>query len=337
MCPLVYHFAQKKQIVVTHNNANQSIPLLGGIAVAVGIAIPTIIYMVTYPSTFLTALLSYVFVLLCIGIIDDIKNLSPTLRFCIEILVVGIYAYTQHMIDQFYGLWGIEVLPIWISLPLSIIAGVGIINSINLIDGVDGYSSGFGIISCLIFGLFFSYCNETTFAIFLFIVASSLLPFFFYNVFGKKKIYIGDCGTLMIGAIMSSCVFYTLSCASSCLKSIPSNMGIIAFCLAILCIPIFDTLRVMFERIIRKQSPFKGDTTHLHHLLMEKGLSHPQTSLTLITINTLIIGIWWLTYKLGANINTQLYVVLILGILSTFGLSTILRRTTSKYKRTSNK
>ena len=337
MCPLVYRFALKKQIVVTHNNHNQSIPLLGGIAVAIGIVIPIVIYLAIHPSTLLMALLPYIFVLLCIGIIDDMKDLSPTLRFCIEILVVGIYAYTQYMMDLFYGLWNIEILPIWIGLPLSVIAGVGIINSINLIDGVDGYSSGFGIISCLIFGFFFLYCGETTFATFLFIVVSSLLPFFFYNVFGKKKIYIGDCGTLMIGAIMSSCVFYTLSSTSSCINSIHSDMGVVAFCLATLCIPIFDTLRVMFERIIRKQSPFKGDTTHLHHLLMEIGLSHPQTSLTLITLNTLIIGIWWLSYKFGASINTQLYVVLVLGMLSTFGLSTILRRTISKQKQTSNK
>lgn len=330
MCPYVYRFAQKRKIVVTLNTTNQPVPVLGSIAVALGIAIPAIIYTVMEPNSLLMGLLLYILVLLLLGIADDIKNLSPSLRFCVELFVVGIYTLTQYMINGLYGLWNIESLPLWISVPLSIIAGVGIINSINLIDGVDGYSSGFGIVSCVIFGTFFWHCEQEVFAIFLFVTAASLLPFFFYNVFGKKKMYIGDGGTLMIGAIMSSCVFYLLSSSSPCTNDLPEGMGIVAFCLSILCIPVFDTLRVMFGRIARNESPFKGDMTHLHHLFLNIGFSHSKTSLTLISINLLIISIWWVSYQLGAGIDLQLYIVVALGLISTFGLSRLLRHSATE-------
>ena len=93
VCPWAYHFALKKQVVVNEKNYNYPIPLLGSIAVAIGIMVPTLIYLVIEPHTPLIGILPYIVIMLILGITDDVKNLSPILRFCIELLVVGIYGH----------------------------------------------------------------------------------------------------------------------------------------------------------------------------------------------------------------------------------------------------
>jgi UDP-N-acetylmuramyl pentapeptide phosphotransferase/UDP-N-acetylglucosamine-1-phosphate transferase len=139
--------------------------------------------------------------------------------------------------------------------------------------------------------------------------------------------FIGDGGTLMIGAILTMAIFQILSTDSPYKEMVEKDFGVVAFCLAVMCIPVFDTLRVMTERICRKVSPFKADKTHLHHLFLEHNLNHLQTTSIILSINLLIVGIWWGAWLLGASIDVQLYVVIVMGILSTFGLSYLLRKT----------
>ncbi len=327
--PWVYKFAIRYHIMdmPTQRKCQQHpIPLMGGLAILLGAVIPlTIVIIMQYTHEWLGILL-FIMSMLILGGIDDLKGLSVRFRFLIETILVGLFITNLYMIDNFYGLWGVTHISIWIGIPLSILAGVGIINSINLIDGVDGYSSGYAIISFSIFSVVLIYVHEYTYACLLLILAASTIPFYFHNTFGKKKMYIGDGGTLMIGAMLSTCVFYLLSNQSVGEQLMLKNIGIVAFCLAVLCIPVFDTLRVMFGRIRKGGSPFVADTTHLHHLFLKIGFSHMQTSLTIIAINTFIVGIWWITYQLGATIDIQLYIVLALGILNTFGLSFVLRK-----------
>ena len=101
--------------------------------------------------------------------------------------------------------------------------------------------------------------------------------------------------------------------------NVPENFGLIPFTLAVLAIPVFDTLRVMTLRILRGTSPFNPDKTHLHHLLFDLHFSHVGTTGTEIFSNLFVIFGWWLSYILGASIDIQLYVVIILGMSITFG------------------
>ena len=131
--------------------------------------------------------------------------------------------------------------------------------------------------------------------------------------------YIGDGGSLMLGAAMVVFVFGVLSKDSVSSQLADRGMGLIPFTLAVLAIPVFDTLRVMSARIMNGKSPFHPDKTHLHHLFIEMGFSHAGTSLSIIAMNSLIVIIWFLSYLLGASVDWQLYIVLFLGILETFG------------------
>ena len=119
----------------------QPIPVLGGIAVFFGLTFGFIIAMS---------------VMLYVGTMDDIMGLSPSFRFLVEVLLVAFMVIVSRcMINDFHGLFGLNVIPMWVAVPLTVFAAVGIINAINLIDGVDGYSSGYGIASSLVFGVMF--------------------------------------------------------------------------------------------------------------------------------------------------------------------------------------
>ena len=195
---------------------------------------------------------------------------------------------------------------------------VGIINAINLIDGVDGYSSGYTIVSSILFGVMFYVLGNLSMVALAVIVAISLLPFFLHNVFGKEsKMFIGDAGTLSLGIIFSVFVTTVLSATPSDVED-GLHLGLIPFTLAVLCIPIFDTLRVMSARMLHGKSPFHPDKTHLHHLFIELGFSHIGTAMAIIGINLFIVLCWLVAYRCALSIEVQLYLVILLGFLFTF-------------------
>ena len=322
--PFVLRYAIRHNIVDNPNARKLQrtpVPVLGGVAVFTGV-LPTVVATGIFFNDFLTTAVNLcsITVMLAIGVWDDRRDISATFRFIVEILVVFLMMLAAGCsIDDFHGLWGIHGVPWFISWPLSIIAGVGIINAINLIDGVNGYSSGYGIISCFLFAVFFFHCGMVTLACLALIGAGALIPFFLHNVFGgKSKMFIGDGGTLMMGTAIAFFVASCLSSGSPTRNLEEQNFGLIAFTLAVLNIPVFDTLRVMSVRIARGLSPFHPDKTHLHHLFIDMGFSHSGTTMAILSMNILTVAIWFLSWKLGASINLQTYIVVALGILDTF-------------------
>ena len=154
----------------------------------------------------------------------------------------------------------------------------------------------------------------------------SLIPFFLHNVFGKtSKMFIGDSGTLMMGTILSIFIFHILDTHSRVAYNYP-NMGVVAFTLSVLSIPVFDTLRVMTTRMLKGNSPFHPDKTHLHHLFIEIGFSHVGTAFFVNLLNLLNVACWLLSYQLGGSPTVQLFVVCLIGFFNTTGFYIIVRR-----------
>ena len=260
--------------------------------------------------------------------IDDIMDLSPAVRFLIEIGIALMLMYTcGYSINSFHGLWGLQEVSLWVSIPLTVITVVGLINAVNLIDGVDGYSSGYSIMACAIFGVFFGFVGDITMVMLACTCAASLIPFFLHNVFGRtSKMFIGDGGTLVMGTVMSIFVLNMLKSETFCCVYVDWGMGLVPLTLAILSIPVFDTVRVMSMRMLRGTSPFHPDKTHLHHLFIDMGFSHIGTTISILLINLLNILVWYIAYKCGAGIDVQLYVVVAMALLSTFGFYGLMRR-----------
>lgn len=296
------------------------IPVMGGIAVFFGIVAGLCSSQITFFSPAVFVLIAAMTIMLYVGTIDDILDLSPYTRFLIEIAVVAfIMLVNNNGINCFWGLWGLDVIPMWIAAPLTIFAAVGIINAINLIDGVNGLSSGFCFMASVMFAIMFYLSGNTTMMILATSAAGAIIPFFFHNVFGyNTRMFIGDGGTLVIGTMMSMFVINILKDTSLSAPFALEGMGLIPFTLSVLAVPVFDTLRVMSARIIRGNSPFNPDKTHLHHLFIELGFSHIGTTVSILSLNFFVIVAWFVSYKMGASVDAQLYTVLALSILITF-------------------
>lgn len=295
------------------------VPVLGGLNVVFGVLTGVMAFNLFGNFYDLFPVFASIIIILIIGLMDDMISLTPRVRFVVEIILVLFLIFTTgYQINDFHGLWGLQEVPLYLSVPLTVVASVGIINAINLIDGVDGYSSGYSIVSCALFGTMFYALDNIRMVTLAAIVATSLIPFFFHNVFGKhSKMFIGDAGTLSLGIVFSMFVATILSVSPGG-KPVDPNMGLVPFTLAVLCVPVFDTLRVMSARIYRGKSPFHPDKTHLHHLFIELGFSHIGTTISIITANLLVVLCWFVAYRCGLSVDVQLYIVIALGMGITF-------------------
>lgn len=328
--PAVLRFARAHGIVDNPNARKLQripVPVLGGAVVYTGILAGGLVLTLFMKDSVLLWGFLGMTLMMVIGTWDDMRDLSATLRFVIEIGLVGAFiALTDVYIDDLHGLWGIHQVEPVVGIPLSVVAGVGLINAVNLIDGVDGYSSGYGMMACGMFALVFWNVWAPEMVCLALIVMGALMPFFLHNVFGlRSKMFIGDGGTLMLGMLMTVFVFFSLSSHTRCDQLSEKGLSLTALTLAIMCIPVFDTLRVMLMRILRGTSPFHPDKTHLHHLFIDMGFSHLGAALSILLVNALVIAVWWVLWQLGVGVDWQTYAVGFMGVAVTFGFYKLMK------------
>ena len=222
-------------------------------------------------------------------------------------------------------------------MPLSVFTFLGIVNAINMIDGIDGLCSAFCIMILGVFGIFCFFCSYYSFSVLSAVMIGALIPFFLHNVFGyTTKMFIGDAGTMMVGTAISAMIFVILKEDNAIVQRYPQiDFSRIAFCLATLAIPVADTLRVMFFRIIHHQSPFHPDKNHLHHIFIGAGFSYIWTAIIEISLNVLILAAFFLSWWLGASVAVQLYVVIGLTAFIDFGIAKFLPKMSNPDSRSS--
>lgn len=328
--PLIVKMAVSRNMFDTPDERKlqtRPVPVMGGLAVFFGIVVGAGATSVFFNSYALFTCVITLTVMMYVGMLDDMVGLSPLLRLLVELCLVAFVVYMDKTcINDLHGLLGIGKLPVWASLPLCAVSCLGIINSINLIDGVDGLSSGMCIFACLCFGIVFCSSYDGTMAVMASLAAGALVPFFFHNVFGvKSKMFVGDSGTLMLGMLMSIFCMRMLDSTSLTAVNHP-RMGVVAFSLSVLSVPVFDALRVMFGRIMKGESPFHADRSHLHHLFIELGFSHVGTTVAVLSLNALNVLCWFLCYLFGGDATAQFVVVFVMGLLNTNGVYYAVRK-----------
>ena len=318
----------KEKNLVDNPNARKlqkrPVPVMGGIAVFFGVICGTLFATCICDCDAVLPIILAMSMMLYIGAIDDIIDLTPLNRLIIEVLaVLGIIVSDGACIDSLHGLWGIETFSWCIGIPLTIFAGVGIINAMNMIDGVNGLSSGLCITFSLMFGIAMYKSYDYPNAMLAFVFAGALVPFLIHNVLGKtSKMFIGDAGTMTMGILMTWYVIQMLRSDhnprwASYVEH--QHLSLVALTLAILAVPVGDTLRVMFRRITKGYSPFKADKTHLHHMLLNYSGSHSITSLMEISIAIIIVVIWLITYLYRLPLDAQFYIVLAAAAILVWG------------------
>ena len=327
----VLHIAKEKGLVDNPNARKLQktpIPVMGGIAVFFGVAMGLLAgYTVggivgAKFNTLMMPVLAAMVVMLYTGAMDDIVGLTPKARFIIEIItVLGLIFASGGCIDTFHGFWGVGSFSWWFAVPLTVFAGVGIINAVNMIDGVNGLSSTLCIVCNVLYGLVFMRASDVSNAVLAFSTAAALLPFMIHNVFGmKSRMFIGDAGTMVMGLLMTWFTICLLRSDSPVVYyDTAVNVNLIAFALAVLCVPVFDTIRVMTMRILHKRSPFHPDKTHLHHVFVNVGASHLIITITEIMIMMVVMLLWILSVAFGACTNWQLYIVVLASMVFVWG------------------
>lgn len=248
-------------------------------------------------------------VIFFLGLKDDILIISPVKKFIGQVLAAFIIIYYGGIqIRSMHGFLGVYQLPEMFSLLLTYFAVIVVINSFNLIDGVDGLAGSLGLLSTVVFGVYFLNVDMLPYSVIAFSLAGSLLAFLIFN-FQPAKIFMGDTGSLLVGTINSILVIKFINVASSEDVSFPV-LASPAVGFTILMIPLLDTLRVFGIRILHRRSPFSPDRNHIHHLLLDRGFSHRAITLTLVSINLLMIGLVFL----GRSLNCTLLLFSVFGI-----------------------
>lgn len=262
-----------------------SIPTLGGLAIFAGVLFAYTFWSPGFDDKVSKYIISAIIVMFFIGLKDDIVELTAKKKFYGQIFAALIIVlFAEIRITTLCGIFGIYDIPYWFSILFSLFTILLIINAFNLIDGIDGLAGGIGAIASFTFGLWFYNYGQIGLCILSFALFSSLLAFLVYN-FSPANIFMGDTGSLIVGLILSilTIKFIQLSFISPP-DAFPFRSGP-AMAIAILIIPMFDTLRIFIVRILNKRSPFKADRNHIHHLLLDLGLTHREVSLTLFLVN----------------------------------------------------
>lgn len=328
----VLYIAKSKRL--TDNPSNRKfqivpVPVLGGLAVFFGLTVGVMVGLAATTTLGSHMILDSMPVMLAmmlmlyVGSLDDILDIKANMRLFLETLIIIAMIYSSgYCIDSFHGLWGVGDFSWWIAVPLTVFASVGIINAMNMIDGVNGLSSGICIACNAIFGVAFYHSNDLVNSMLAFSMSAALLPFLMHNIFGKhSKMYIGDSGTMVMGTLLS---WFTICLLRS---GNPLNgialfpyYNMIAFCVSVLSVPVADTLRVMGMRIINGKNPFKPDRTHLHHALINVGVSHSITALIEIVIDCIIVAIFgWIAVVNKYPLDLQLYIVVASAMILVWG------------------
>jgi len=289
-----------------------AIPTMAGVSFFITLILILVLIKIWDTEFIALNIIAALTIIFVIGFKDDLVVSSPKVKI-IGQLVAILFIFLSGVFKNISlnGFLGFYHMPTIVSFLFLTFIMLAIINSYNLIDGVDGLAATIGIVVFIVYALIFF----ATGLYFYGLLSSSLIgilsAYLVYNFSDTKKIFMGDTGSLIIGFCIS---FFTLKFLSMDATSFGySNFEahdklLLAF--VILYIPFFDTSRVIGIRLLQKKSPFYPDRNHIHHILIDAGLSHKKTSLLLGCINLILIGMFLF---LSTHLNSFLLLCILIG------------------------
>ncbi len=275
-----------------------SIPTIGGVIIFSAFIFSTFLWLPVHEPSVIEGMSQFMFLmaslilLFFVGVKDDIIGMSPMKKLIAHVMVGFILVVMGGIkISSFHGLLGMDILlPDYASILLSIFIYIVIVNSINLIDGVDGLASGVGLISTIAFGLWFAFIGDIHWALISFSMSGALLGFLVFN-FNPARIFMGDSGSLIIGAVISVLAIQLIESPTEKLTALGyQNVATPVLAMAILAYPLLDTLRVFIIRALKGKSPLSADRNHLHHKLQDRKMGHKKTVIIIYIFSLVMIA-----------------------------------------------
>lgn len=244
-------------------------------------------------------LVACLIILFFVGVKDDIIGTAPVKKLLAHIVVGFVLVMMADIkITGMYGLFGVDTIPDWAVVLLSVFVYIVVVNAINLIDGVDGLAAGIGLVACTLFGIWFYLAGNIPISLLAFTLGGALFGFLVFN-FNPAKIFMGDSGSLTIGAILSVLSINLIEQDVAQLPEWLMNVSKPVLAMSILVYPLIDTLRIFIYRAMKGQSPFSADKNHIHHKLLKLGFGHRKAVFTLYMASLSVVGVTLLSTWLG--------------------------------------
>lgn len=267
-------------------------PSLGGVGIFAGFILAILIWIEFQNWGAIRYIMASMMIIFFLGLRDDLVPLKPMFKLMGQIIAAFVIVYMADIrLHSFYGLFGLyEEFSLWFSYGLSIFTIVVITNSFNLIDGLDGLAGTIASIALISFGIWFLLTEHYIFSLLCFALLGGVIAFLIFN-WQPSDIFMGDTGALLIGLFLAIMAIFFIDTNYNLSESDPYKFtASVTTGACIIIIPLIDTLRIIILRLLKRQSPFTPDKSHVHHALVRLGLKHSQT--------TLILGLAHLSYIL---------------------------------------
>ena len=257
----------------------------GGIGVFTTVVLISIFYYIKGIEIFDYSLLIPLGIMFIVGVYDDFYHADFKLKFFLQIIVAKILIDQGFVISNYFGLFGIYEVPRVLAQLSTIFVFLVVINAINFIDGIDGLAISQVIKTLALFELFSK--SDSDISVLSLLIIGSLLPLYYFNFKKKKKVFLGDGGSLLLGTIV---MIYVLSILSVNYQFKPGlSVNKTLFSVSIILYPLIDLLRVFILRIKAGRSPFIADNNHIHHKFLSIFQGSHLKSLCFIMIIELIV------------------------------------------------
>lgn len=317
--PVVLQIAEQKKLYDVPDERKvhtHAVASLGGVGIFGGFLLASLLSIQGYFNPEFQYFFAAALVIFFLGLKDDLVVLSASKKFIGQMVAASILIHLGGIrLDSMYGLFGFYQLPEGFALALSYLTIIVVINSFNLIDGIDGLAASLGMLTMIIFGTYFFINGYQAYALLAYALTGSLAAFLIFN-HHPAKIFMGDSGSLMIGLVNAILVIKFINVANDPAVAIPVPSAV-AVGFSILIIPLLDTLRVFAIRIFNGRSPFTPDKNHIHHLLLNWGLGHSAVTLVCVGLNVSFVILAYLGKSLG---STNLILVMLALAFSGFGM-----------------
>jgi UDP-GlcNAc:undecaprenyl-phosphate GlcNAc-1-phosphate transferase len=247
------------------------IPRLGGVALFLGIFVPSLAFLPLGRET--RGLLLGAAVAVTVGAIDDFRGMRWWEKLAGQVLAAAVPTWFGIWVDRFtFPFIGIHTVPGWAGVPLTILWIVAIMNMVNFLDGLDGLAAGVTAIAGLTFAVIALSLAKPDAAIMSAIVFGACIGFLRHN-FYPARIFMGDSGALLLGFVL----------AALSVQGLLKTAATVAlfFPLLVLAVPIVDTTFVVARRLRHGEKVFEADQAHLHHRFLRRGFSQPRAAVTI--------------------------------------------------------